>query len=695
MALGCLLSLAATSAHADPASLALLPPRIESTAQSAEQVPSRGTSVLGVTASDPQGSPLTFTWTSTEGALAPPVHGATTSEVTWTAPDCLPPDSAPVKVAVTNALGLTSEVAFTFNVGGDLSLDYQKPFAVSQFSELDSVTVSPTSLQLTAKSLPLSAERIVFEQPVSLSLQLVRKNAGASHTLGWMYRDELVARGYVGPNDELLDTNSNGIADLHEDLYNLAPPTGPQARPYIGMWPRCPRSFLSGSFLYSEPGLAMNAACQATFRRETLADARPGQGNVRLLAEVVGRGLPDGNPNGFSDLGRYPRIPNLLEPALPENNFLGLGRLAFLITDDDEDAVTYTNMGPVQDMRLTAPDGIPDYDVSAYTAEGVLRPQNPDPGITPRDRKVTLGPIDAHREVVFFLVTYFEGIHEPLDEGLTFPCLRKAANGRCELFLQTPVSVFFSKASWNMDMDVRGTSPAAEFNTGCAYRDTCNRAAPNNSGGSCALPGTTQRLCGWLDVQALTMLRQPEYGNIFLPPERLFVPASSNGAMPHLVLASSPIYPQRWLMGWEDLNGGGDRDFANVVVQLQADPAGVARTAPLDALPPDLDPRCIISRVRMAKSDSVGPYCPSASETSINYAITPECSICSGGTCVPNPTPTWLHPALTPGVSEAVMNVGVFGGRSLCWRVALGTRDFRCQPEVINVDIGYELTRLP
>ncbi|MFY1831923.1 hypothetical protein ACN47A_38765, partial [Myxococcus fulvus] len=551
MALGCLLSLAVTSAHADPASLALLPPRIEGTTQSAERVPSRGPSVLGVTASDPQGSPLTFTWTSTEGALAPPVHGASTSEVTWTAPDCLPPDSAPVKVAVTNAFGLTSEVAFTFNVGGDLSLDYQKPFEASQFSEARDVGIWPTTLRMTPKSIPLNSERIIFEEPVSLSLQLVRKNAGGSHTLGWMYRDELVARGYVGPNDELLDTNGNGLADLHEDIYNLAPSTGPMARPYIGLWPRCPRSFSSGNLLYSEPSLAMNAGCQATFRRELLADARPGQGHLRGLADVVGRGLPDSNPNGFSDLGRYPRIPNLLEPALPENNFKGLGRLAFLITDDDDDGVTYNQMGPVQDIRLTLPDGIPDYDVSAYTPQGVPRPQNPDPGITPRDRKVAMGTIDEHREIVFFLVTYFEGIHNPRDAGLTYPCMRKAADGRCELFLQTPVSVFFSKASWNMDMDVRGTSPAAEFAQACTYRDTCNRAAPNSS--ACSLPGTTQRLCGWLDEQAQTMLRRTEYGNLALPAERLFVPASSNGAMPHLVMASSPAFPQRWLLGWEDL----------------------------------------------------------------------------------------------------------------------------------------------
>ncbi|MCP3064933.1 DUF4114 domain-containing protein [Myxococcus sp. K38C18041901] len=693
--MGCLLSLAATSAHADPASLALLPPRIESTAQSAEHVPSRSTSVLGVTASDPQGAPLTFTWTSTEGVLAPPVHGATTSEVTWTAPDCLPPSSAPVKVAVTNAFGLTSEVAFTFNVGGDLYVDYQKPFEPSQFSELHGISVSPQSLWLTPKQIPLNAERIVFEEPVSLSLQLVRKNAGGTHTLGWMYRDELVARGYVGPNDELLDTNGNGIADLHEDLYNLAPSSGPQARPYIGLWPRCPRSFFSGGFMYSEPGLAMNAGCQTTFRREMLADARPGQGSVRTLTEVVGRGLPDAHPNGFSDLGRYPRIPNLLEPALPENDFKGLGRLAFLITDDDEDGATYNQMGPVQDMRLTTPDGIPDYDVSAYTPEGVLRSQNPDPGITARDRKVAMGTIDPRREIVFFLVTYFEGIHNPRDAGLTFPCLKKAADGRCELFLETPVSVFFSKASWNMDMDVRGTSPAAEFAQGCTFRDTCNRAAPNNSGTSCSLPGTTQRLCGWLDAQAQTMLRRPEYGNIVLPAERLFVPASSNGAMPHMVVASSPAFPQRWLLGWEDLNGGGDRDFANAVFLLQAEPSGFARSTSITALPQDLDPRCFVSRVRVGKSDVFSPTCTPTSENFARYAISPECLSCADGTCFPNPSATWLNAPLAPGMSETVMDVRAFQGQSLCWQVAMGTRDFLCQPQVLNVNIGYELTRTP
>ncbi|WP_426746613.1 hypothetical protein VZQ01_00270 [Myxococcus faecalis] len=695
MALGCLLSLAATSAHADPASLALLPPRVESTTQSAEQVPSRGTSVLGVTASDPQGSPLTFTWTSTEGALAPPVHGATTSEVTWTAPDCLPPSSAPVKVAITNGHGLTSEVAFTFNVGGDLYLDYQKPFAASQFSHLDGVTLSESgSLRLALSHRPMSAERIIFEEPVFLSLQMVRKSAVASHTLGWMYHDELVARGYVGANDELLDTNANGIADLHEDLYNVAPHSGPQARPYIGVNPRCPRSFVSGGFAYSEPDLAMRSTCLSTFRRQPLADPRPGQGNTAYTTDIVGQWTVDAHPNGYSDRGRFARIPNLLEPALPDNDFKGLGRLAVLLTDDDEDATTYNQMGPVQDGRLALPDGIPDYDVSAYTAQGLPNPQNPDPGITPRDRKMTLGTIDRHREIVFFLVTYYESKHAPADTGITFPCLKKSPDGRCALFLQSPVSVFFSKAAWNLDMDTRGTSPAAEFNQGCTYRDTCDRVHPTTPT-ACALPGNGRPMCGWLDDLGMHTLRRPEYGAMMLPSERLVVPAASNGAMPHLALASTPAYPRRWLMGWEDLNGGGDRDFANVVFQLQAEPTGLARAASLGALPQDLDPRCFVSRVRVAKSDAFGPYCASTSEVYASYAISPDCRVCSAGTCVPNPTPTWLHAPLAAGATETVMDVSTFQGQSLCWQASLGTRDFMCQPEVFNVDIGYELTRTP
>lgn len=424
-----------------------------------------------------------------------------------------------------------------------------------------------------------------------------------------------------------------------------------------------------------------------------LTDPRQGQGQSTYAVDVVGQWKPDTNMNGYSDLGRYPRIPNLLEPTLPDNDFKGLGRLVVLLTDDDADATTYNQMGAVPDARLTPPDGIPDYDVSAYTPQGVRRANNPDPGFSPSDRRIRLGDIERHREIVFFLVAYYESKHTPADAGITFPCLKKAPDGRCALFLQTPVSVFFSKSSWNLDLDTRGTSPAAEFHQGCVYRTTCDRRNP--SAGACVLPGTTRRLCGWLEEPAHAMLYRPEYGAITLPGERFVVPASSNGAMPHLALASPAAYPNRWLMGWEDLNGGGDRDFANAVFELRAEPSGVVFSASLEALPRDLDPRCFVSRVRVAKSDAFGPRCSDTSQPFTSYSIVPDCQRCTDGVCLPNGSPTFIPAPLGAGTSEMVLDVSAVRGQSLCWQAWLGTSDYLCQPEISNVDIGYELTRLP
>ncbi|MCP3064932.1 DUF4114 domain-containing protein [Myxococcus sp. K38C18041901] len=686
MSLGCLLFTSAANS-APP-----LPPRIESTHPSAPRLPWRASSELFVTASDPQGSPLSFTWTATDGSLSPPIHGPDSSQIVWTAPDCLPPQSAPVKVVVTNAQGLTTEAAFTFEVS-NLHLNHQQPFALPQFSDLRDVTVSAgATLRLAPTPTTLNAERIIFEEPVFLSLQLVRTSADAGHTLGWMYHDELVARGYVGANDVLLDSNRNGIADLHEDLYNLAPTAGAQARPYIGLSRRCSRPFTSGGLMYSTPDLGMDSSCQSAFRRENVADPRPGRAGTLYPSDIVGKLYGTYSSIHHSDRGRFPYIPNLLEPAVAENNFKGLGRLPVLITDDDTDFNTFLMMGPVSDTRTAAPDGILDYDVSAYTPQGLPNPLNPDPGITLRDRRVTVGAIDGQREVIFFLVTYNPSVHSPASSGVTFPCLKRSTSGQCTLFLQTPISVFFSKSAWNLDIDTRGT--VAEFHQGCAYRDVCDHAYPEG-GGACTLPGSTQQRCGWLDATAQAQLARPDYGAITLPDAPLRVPPSSHGATPHLAVASSPDHPNRWLLGWEDLNGGGDRDFSDVVFLLQTDPSGLARTAPLPGMHPDLDPRCTFSRVRVARQELTGPICSPTSEASTRYAIASDCEICTAGLCFPNPTPTWIQVPLADGASEAVVDVSPFGGRSLCWQASLNTRDFLCQPEVLQVDIGFEMTRSP
>lgn len=71
---------------------------------------------LEVSATDPQGSPLTFSWYTSSGYIYGQVDGPNTSRFTWEAPYCTWTYYPTVTVTVTNALGLST--SWTWNVSG-------------------------------------------------------------------------------------------------------------------------------------------------------------------------------------------------------------------------------------------------------------------------------------------------------------------------------------------------------------------------------------------------------------------------------------------------------------------------------------------------------------------------------------------------------------------------------------------------
>ncbi|WP_434391211.1 DUF4114 domain-containing protein [Melittangium boletus] len=664
-----------------------LPPQFTEATQSAESLFPGDASQLGVSATDPEGGPLTFSWSASTGTLGTQADGANDSQVGWTAPACLAEDSTPVTATVTNAYGLSSTASFDFHVAADGGRDHQPPFSVAGFEQLRDATVLPDpAVRTAAAAVPTSSERIVFPEPTALRVSFVGETATAANALGWVYYDDLVARGYVDAQGALVDGNANGILDLHEDLYNLAPPSGPKARPYVGTTRRCTRTFLSEQQTFSVPDLASDASCAISVARRSLPDARPGAHAV-VATDVVSPSSLSADEPGFSDRGLFARVPNLLEPAHPLNGYRGLGKLVFLRASDDPE-LPGAPFGAVPDVVASPSqgDGIPDYDVSAFDAQGLPRSVNPDPGITPADRSVDLGVIPPEREIVFFLVSGGGPVEHSPQSGRVFPCLRKAADGRCTLHLVTPLSIFFSKTAWNLDQDPLGRLPAVERNIGCVSPSDDGQMCQVSPSGLCPTMGT-RRPCGWLPGPYLNRLAtQPAYGHAVLPLE-LTTTAPVNGMMPHVLLTAPSSTPGQWMLGFEDLNGGGDRDFNDVVFAFQALRPGLARSRAVA-----LDEACTLSRVRLRKSDGlVGTRCTATTVAPIAYAVATDCQVCdAAGTCTPNPSPTWSPLSLPWGEAETVVDVSARPGAQLCWKADLPPPLGVCQPTLFDVDLGFQ-----
>ncbi|HZH78690.1 MAG TPA: RCC1 repeat-containing protein, partial [Archangium sp.] len=113
------------------------PPVIVGFAQSATSTSARGTITLRITAEDPQGSPLRFSWEADTGVLGEAENTTTTSEVVWRAPTCMHGDvAAGVRVTVTNAQDQSASHPFTVSVTSTCTLS-----AVGGFSH--SLAVRP------------------------------------------------------------------------------------------------------------------------------------------------------------------------------------------------------------------------------------------------------------------------------------------------------------------------------------------------------------------------------------------------------------------------------------------------------------------------------------------------------------------------------------------------------------------------
>ncbi|NPC68607.1 DUF4114 domain-containing protein [Corallococcus exiguus] len=588
--------------------------------------------------------------------------------------------------------------------------------------------------------------RLPFDQNISVSY--VFESAGASHTLGYMYMDELLDRQYVDASGNLLDKNGNGILDLHEDIYNLSPSSGTTSRPYVGGSRRCSAAAaqltLADGTKFSMPDLASSANCTVNspangtgswYSNIQLPDMRPPGDDSKIWTALVGT-IPGADvtesSDAYSDKGLYKHVPNLLEPKHPSNNDQGMGRIVFLSGDDDSDESNWRNLAPVKDKDNLG-EGVPDYDVSAYTAEGIKRSVNPDEGISPSDRTVDLGPVQGNREIIFFLIVYYDSPHSTTN-GTVYPCMKMDAAGKCLLHLRTPISVFFSKSAWNMDQNMRGGSVVAARNIGCGYVEGagCVPEDPANSPGSCTVKDSTEKLCGWLDgptpqdPEGNTLYRlehDPLYGNLKMPMEKVVVPRppGNRNAMPHVIVGAPSTDPFRWILGFEDLNGGGDRDFNDIVFVINKENGGNTRSASVSGdITPDIAEDFTITKVRFTRQDDIapaprtctnGPPCwseeqegenacspPGGPEATIRYSIAVDCNICANGTCTRNQFPTWVpvdFPETSPPTQTVeldLLSLGVTGSQ-LCWKVDVSSPNERCHPIIDNINVGFQAVR--
>lgn len=281
---------------------------------------------------------------------------------------------------------------------------------------------------------------------------------------------------------------------------------------------------------------------------------------------------------------------------------------------------------------------------------------NGDGKVSPEDMRKSIGIVAAGTELVFFLT----------------------ASKRWDT--SSTSGVFFTKKDWNPD--TYGACGSGTFDKIYNLGETGE--------GSCTTDG------GWLAQPAID--RMSDYFGVNLSGEYK-LPITTGDKYSHVIVGAPPDKPNQWILGWEDLMGGGDADHNDMVFQIERRTGGVASLTSTAAIVP-ADEDAYFTAVTFMVYDNM----PCAGATEIVYSI----SIDDGDTWIEitdwdevyetdaaktvsktSPETGWV--AGTPQYTRRKIRVDFsekgLSGRALRWKAEMFSEKEACTPEIIDVSI--------
>ena len=282
---------------------------------------------------------------------------------------------------------------------------------------------------------------------------------------------------------------------------------------------------------------------------------------------------------------------------------------------------------------------------------------NGDGKVSPEDMRKSIGTVAAGTELVFFLT----------------------ANKRWDT--SSTSGVFFTKKDWNTD--TYGACGSGTF-------DKVYRLGESSADGGCTTDG------GWLVKSAISRMAS-NFGVNLSGEYKL--PITIGAKYSHVIVGAPPDNPNKWILGWEDLIGGGDADHNDMVFQIERRTGGVASLQSGAAIVP-VDEDAYFTAVTFVVYDNM----PCSGETDIVYFL----SIDNGGTWVEvtdwdevyktdsvkritgtTPEVGWVPG--TPQYTRRKVRVDFsekgLSGRALLWKAEMFSEKETCIPEIFDVVI--------
>ncbi|HHP7234254.1 MAG TPA: PilC/PilY family type IV pilus protein [Desulfobacterales bacterium] len=302
---------------------------------------------------------------------------------------------------------------------------------------------------------------------------------------------------------------------------------------------------------------------------------------------------------------------------------------------------------------------------------------NGDGVVNARDNRILLNngnPFEAGTELVFYLE-----IEEDDNNWL---------GG--DLF-----TTFFTKTAWNTDVyDADGGEcvPSLGSFTKTFY---LGRAITE---GSCKLSSN------WMDADAVTRADNV-FGLTFGYDDTQTMDITYGEKFPHVVVGAPSNKPNEWVLGWEDLPGGGDTDHNDLVFIIERETGGTVQLNADKAISSP-DENANISGVTIGVYD----YIPCAGMTDIEY----ELSIDGGTNWVPidawdevyeftlgadnrkfidQEVLNWSpgSPAYTYRTRRVDFTGLALTGNELIWRATMKSREEGCEPKLIDLNLDISV----
>ena len=248
-----------------------------------------------------------------------------------------------------------------------------------------------------------------------------------------------------------------------------------------------------------------------------------------------------------------------------------------------EDPATDTPRQIYNNINDNNNDGVLD---NGYLDNGTsITDMNGDGTINPLDNRVSLGRFAAGTDIVFTLSAGYSSTSNP--------------------------PTFYTKAAWNPDT----------WNGSCSGDDfskTYLLGSPLTSEGSCVENSP------WMGQTAIDRLSDL-FGLNFTVTDTQTLDIVRGEKFAHVIVGTPADKPNEWVLGWEDLSGGGDTDHNDMIFQIERKTGGSAELLLTEAISP-VETGAYFTAVTLEVIDDM----PGSGASSISY----ELSIDGGDTWV-------------------------------------------------------------